>query len=67
MPEKSFADETGFLNVGILGTIKDIRDVAKRFGYGDVKHEIGNGLIGELNGNTTAIVSAHSPRCHNSR
>ncbi len=58
---------TGSINVGILGSIKDIRDVAKRFGHGDVKHKIGNGLIGGLNGNKAGIVSAHSPRCHNSR
>ncbi len=62
MPEKSFAGVTGSVNVGILGTIKDTRDVAKRFTHGDVKHKIGNGLIGGLNGNRAAIVRAHSPK-----
>ncbi|WP_330167732.1 hypothetical protein [Bartonella grahamii] len=67
MPEKSFADVAGSVNVGILGTIKDVRDVAKRFGRGDVKHKIGNGLIGGLNSKTAVIVSAHKPMYHNSR
>ncbi|EJF74091.1 hypothetical protein MCO_01943, partial [Bartonella sp. DB5-6] len=48
--EKSFAGVTGSVNVGILGSVKDIRDAAKRFGHGDTKHKIGNGLIAGLKG-----------------
>ncbi|WP_375672364.1 MULTISPECIES: hemagglutinin repeat-containing protein, partial [unclassified Bartonella] len=48
--EKSFAGVTGSVNVGILGTVKDVKDAAKRFGHGDIKHKIGNGLIAGLKG-----------------
>ncbi|WP_019223691.1 hemagglutinin repeat-containing protein [Bartonella rattaustraliani] len=48
--EKSFAGVTGSVNVGILGTVKDVTDAAKRFGHGDTKHKIGNGLIAGLKG-----------------
>ncbi|WP_375703036.1 MULTISPECIES: hemagglutinin repeat-containing protein, partial [unclassified Bartonella] len=48
--EKSFAGVTGSVNVGILGTVKDVKDAAKRFGHGDTKHKIGNGLIAGLKG-----------------
>ncbi|WP_375671111.1 hypothetical protein [Bartonella sp. SD1336NMGDW] len=61
MPEKCFVGVTGSVNVGILGTIKDVRGAAKRFDYRDVKHKIDNSLIGGLNGNAVAIVRACSP------
>ncbi|WP_375667109.1 hemagglutinin repeat-containing protein, partial [Bartonella sp. CL26QHWL] len=48
--EKSFAGVTGSVNVGILGTVKDVKDAVKRFGHGDTKHKIGNGLIAGLKG-----------------
>ncbi|WP_039758251.1 hemagglutinin repeat-containing protein [Bartonella queenslandensis] len=48
--EKFFAGVTGSVNVGILGTLQDIRDAGKRFGHGDTKHKIGNGLIVGLKG-----------------
>ncbi|WP_208438834.1 hemagglutinin repeat-containing protein, partial [Bartonella grahamii] len=48
--EKSFAGVTASVNVGILGTVKDVKDAAKRFGHGDTKHKIGNGLIAGLKG-----------------
>ncbi|WP_244614022.1 hemagglutinin repeat-containing protein [Bartonella kosoyi] len=48
--EKFFAGVTGSVNVGILGTVQDIRDAGKRFGHGDTKHKIGNGLLGGLKG-----------------
>ncbi len=48
--EKSFAGVTGSVNVGILGAEQDVRDAVKRFGHGDTKHKIGNGLIAGLKG-----------------
>ncbi|WP_375647458.1 hemagglutinin repeat-containing protein, partial [Bartonella sp. CR84HXZ] len=55
--EKSFAGVTGSVNVGILDTIQDIldtiqdiKDAGKRFGHGDTKHKIGNGIILGLKG-----------------
>ncbi|WP_375702957.1 hemagglutinin repeat-containing protein, partial [Bartonella sp. AA131HXZ] len=48
--EKSFAGVTGSVNVGILGAVQDVRDAVKRFGHGDTKHKIGNGLIAGLKG-----------------
>uniref|UniRef100_UPI0035D0B962 hemagglutinin repeat-containing protein n=1 Tax=Bartonella sp. AA81SXKL TaxID=3243438 RepID=UPI0035D0B962 len=48
--EKSFAGVTGSVNVGILGAVKDVKDAVKRFGHGDTKHKIGNGLIAGLKG-----------------
>ncbi|WP_396584119.1 hemagglutinin repeat-containing protein [Bartonella grahamii] len=48
--EKSFAGVTGSVNVGILGTVQDVKNAAKRFGHGDTKHKIGNGLIAGLKG-----------------
>ncbi|WP_375608399.1 MULTISPECIES: hemagglutinin repeat-containing protein [unclassified Bartonella] len=48
--ENFFAGVTGSVNVGILDTIQDIRDAGKRFGHGDTKHKIGNGLIAGLKG-----------------
>ncbi|WP_273760991.1 hemagglutinin repeat-containing protein, partial [Bartonella sp. AU16XJBT] len=48
--EKFFAGVTGSVNVGVLGTVQDIRDAGKRFGHGDTKHKIGNGLLGGLKG-----------------
>uniref|UniRef100_UPI00280B3BF6 hemagglutinin repeat-containing protein n=1 Tax=Bartonella raoultii TaxID=1457020 RepID=UPI00280B3BF6 len=48
--EKFFAGVTGSVNIGLLGTVKDVKDVAKRFGHGDTKHKIGNGLIVGLKG-----------------
>ncbi|WP_254473161.1 hemagglutinin repeat-containing protein [Bartonella sp. B1098] len=48
--EKFFAGVTGSFNVGILGDIQDVKDAGTRFGHGDTKHKIGNGLIGGLKG-----------------
>ncbi len=48
--ENFFAGVTGSVNVGILSTIKDMRDVVKRFDHGDTKHKIGNGIILGLKG-----------------
>ncbi|WP_144754693.1 hemagglutinin repeat-containing protein [Bartonella saheliensis] len=48
--EKFFAGVTGSVNIGLLGTVKDVKDAAKRFGHGDTKHKIGNGLIVGLKG-----------------
>lgn len=48
--EKFFAGVTGSVNVGILGTVKDVKDAGTRFGHGDTKHKIGNGLIVGLKG-----------------
>uniref|UniRef100_UPI0035D0722D hemagglutinin repeat-containing protein n=1 Tax=Bartonella sp. AA56HLJMS TaxID=3243434 RepID=UPI0035D0722D len=48
--ENFFAGVTGSVNVGILGTVKDVKDAVKRFGHGDTKHKIGNGLISGLKG-----------------
>ncbi|MBB4077275.1 filamentous hemagglutinin [Bartonella fuyuanensis] len=36
--------------MGILSTVKDVKDAVKRFGHGDTKHKIGNGLIAGLKG-----------------
>lgn len=43
--EKFFAGVTGSVNVGLLGNLQDVKDAVKRFGHGDTKHKIGNGLI----------------------
>ncbi|WP_375621886.1 hemagglutinin repeat-containing protein, partial [Bartonella sp. AA97HXZ] len=48
--ENFFAGVTGSVNVGILSTIQDIKDAGKRFGHGDTKHKIGNGIILGLKG-----------------
>ncbi|CDO46871.1 filamentous hemagglutinin [Bartonella henselae] len=48
--EKSFAGVTGSVNVGILGTVQDIRDAVKRAKNKDNKHHIINGLLGGLKG-----------------
>ncbi|WP_208541718.1 hemagglutinin repeat-containing protein, partial [Bartonella capreoli] len=48
--EKSFAGVTGSVNVGAFGTVQDVREAVKRFGHGDTKHKIGNGLIAGLKG-----------------
>ncbi|WP_375707070.1 hemagglutinin repeat-containing protein, partial [Bartonella sp. AA126HLJHH] len=48
--ENFFAGVTGSINVGILSTIQDIKDAGKRFGHGDTKHKIGNGIILGLKG-----------------
>uniref|UniRef100_UPI0035CFC700 hemagglutinin repeat-containing protein n=1 Tax=Bartonella sp. AA9NXGY TaxID=3243443 RepID=UPI0035CFC700 len=48
--ENFFAGVTGSVNVGILGTVKDVKDAVKRFGHGDTKHKIGNGIILGLKG-----------------
>uniref|UniRef100_UPI0035D02467 hemagglutinin repeat-containing protein n=1 Tax=Bartonella sp. PS17NMGDW TaxID=3243573 RepID=UPI0035D02467 len=48
--ENFFAGVTGSVNVGILSTIKDMRDVVKHFDHGDTKYKIGNGIILGLKG-----------------
>ncbi|UTO28634.1 hemagglutinin repeat-containing protein [Bartonella harrusi] len=48
--EKSFAGVTASVNIGILGTIQDVKNAAKRFDHGDTKHKIGNAILGGLKG-----------------